>query len=99
MQEALTNVLRHADATSVQVDIARVGGDVRVRVCDDGCGFSDTDHRKARSFGVLGMRERAYVLGGAFSVRSENSKGTTVEATIPAFGTVRTVRKARGRAS
>ena len=102
VQEALTNVMRHADATSVQVDIARVGGDVRVRVCDDGCGFSDTDHRKARSFGVLGMRERAYVLGGAFSVRSESSKGTTVEATIPAFGTVRTVRTvrtARGRAS
>jgi PAS domain S-box-containing protein len=96
VQEALTNVVRHAQATTVTVEIARAGGDVRVRVSDDGRGMSDADQRKARSFGLLGMRERAYVLGGGFNLRSERGKGTTVEATIPAFGTVRTV---RGRAS
>jgi PAS domain S-box-containing protein len=96
VQEALTNVVRHAQATKVKVDIARVGGDVRVRISDDGCGLSETDQRKARSFGLLGMRERAYVLGGGFSIRGKPGKGTTVEATIPAFGTVRTV---RGRVS
>lgn len=96
VQEALTNVVRHAQASKVKVDIARTGGDVRVRVSDDGCGLSEVDQRKARSFGLLGMRERAYVLGGGFSIRGKPGKGTTVEATIPAFGTVRTV---RGRAS
>jgi PAS domain S-box-containing protein len=99
VQEALTNVVRHANATCVRVEVTRAGGDVRVRVIDDGRGISDADQRKARSFGLLGMRERAYVLGGAFSIRGQNDKsgkstaGTTVEATIPAFGTV------RGRAS
>jgi PAS domain S-box-containing protein len=92
VQEALTNVVRHAQATTVTVEIARAGGDVRVRVSDDGRGMSDADQRKARSFGLLGMRERAYVLGGGFNLRSERGQGTTVEATIPAFGTVRTVR-------
>jgi PAS domain S-box-containing protein len=89
-QEALTNVVRHAQATNVRVEIMRVGGDVRVRISDDGCGLNDADQRKARSFGLLGMRERAYVLGGGFSVRGDTGKGTTVEATIPAFGTVGT---------
>jgi PAS domain S-box-containing protein len=96
VQEALTNVVRHAQATTVGVEVARAGGDVRVRVSDDGRGMSDADQRKARSFGLLGMRERAYVLGGGFNIRSERGEGTTVEATIPAFGTVRTV---RGRTS
>jgi PAS domain S-box-containing protein len=96
VQEALTNVVRHAQATTVGVEVARAGGDVRVRVSDDGRGMSDADQRKARSFGLLGMRERAYVLGGGFNIRSERGQGTTVEATIPAFGTVRTV---RGRTS
>jgi len=93
VQEALTNVVRHAGASHVHVEVVRVGGDVRVRVVDDGHGISESDQRKARSFGLLGMRERAYVLGGGFHIKSSNSDGTTVEATIPAFGTV------RGRAS
>ena len=46
------------------------------------------DHLRARSFGVLGMRERAYVLGGEFAMESAPGKGTRVTATIPAFGTV-----------
>lgn len=89
VQESLTNVVRHAKATLVKVEILRSGGDVRVRVADDGRGIGEADHRKARSFGLLGMRERAYVLGGSFTIRNENKLGTTVEATIPAFGTVR----------
>ena len=96
VQEALTNVVRHAQATQVRVEILRAGGDVRVRVTDDGRGMGDADQRKARSFGLLGMRERAYVLGGEFSIHSVIGQGATVEATIPAFGTVGTV---RGRAS
>lgn len=104
VQESLTNVARHSQATQVRVEVVRVGGDVRVRVTDDGRGLNDNDTRKARSFGLLGMRERAYVLGGSFRVHGNaekggsggssggagmGGKGTTVEATIPAFGTVR----------
>ena len=95
VQEALTNVARHAQATQVQVSVLRVAGNVRVRVTDNGVGLGDNADRETRSFGVLGMRERAYVLGGEFSISSAPDKGkrgttgTSVEATIPAFGTVR----------
>ena len=82
-------MVRHAKATLVKVEILRTGGDVHVCIADDGCGIRDADQRKARSFGLLGMRERAYVLGGSFTIRNENHMGTTVEATIPVFGTVR----------
>ncbi len=91
VQEALTNVVRHAKATKVRVEIVRAGGDVRVLVCDNGRGISDADQRKARSFGLLGMRERVTVLGGSFNISNydQGGSGTIVEATVPAFGTVR----------
>ena len=87
VQEALTNVARHAQATRLQVEVLRRAGNVCVNVTDNGTGFSK-DHLRARSFGVLGMRERAYVLGGEFAMESAPGKGTRVTATIPAFGTV-----------
>ncbi len=89
VQEALTNVVRHAHAGHVDASVARVAGNVVVRVADDGVGFSNADQHKFRSFGLLGMRERAHVLGGDFKMHSVAGKGTTIEATIPAFGTVR----------
>ncbi len=85
--EALTNVARHAKASRVQVAILRKAGNVSVSVADNGKGFNE-DSARTRSFGVLGMRERAYVLGGAFAIDSAPGKGTRVTATIPAFGTV-----------
>lgn len=95
VQEALTNVVRHAEARKVRVEIVRTGGDVRVRVSDDGRGMREFNQRNPRSprnprsFGLLGMRERATVLGGTFAITGADGKGTTVEVTIPAFGTVR----------
>jgi signal transduction histidine kinase len=89
VQEALTNVARHAQATRVTVEVLRSAGNVLVRVTDNGVGVSDSDERKSRSFGLLGMRERAYVLGGDFKINRTGQRGTTIEATIPAFGTVR----------
>lgn len=87
VQEALTNVARHAQADHVNVNIVRSGGNVVVRVRDNGKGFTEADTRKARSFGLLGMRERAYVLGGECRVTRHPQGGTQVEALIPAFGT------------
>lgn len=87
VQEALTNVARHAQATKVIISLTHRGGNVALRVADDGQGMDDADRRKARSFGLLGMRERAFVLGGELSVTSTPGKGTEVEALIPRFGT------------
>lgn len=88
VQEALTNVFRHASATSVQVTIESAGqemlprgrdGCTRVRVCDNGRGLG-ADHKLG--FGLVGMRERILALGGTLSVVS-GDRGVTVEALVP----------------
>jgi PAS domain S-box-containing protein len=87
VQEALTNVARHSGANEVAVEVIHDGGTVVVRVGDNGKGMAAQDANKARSFGLLGMRERAYVLGGELTVSRAPQGGTLVEAVIPAFGT------------
>ena len=88
VQEALTNVARHAGADWAGVEVQRRGGNVVVRISDNGKGFVEADTHKARSFGLLGMRERAYVLGGELNVSSSAQTGTRIEAVIPLFGKV-----------
>ncbi|HTD89123.1 MAG TPA: PAS domain S-box protein, partial [Burkholderiales bacterium] len=89
VQEALTNVLRHSGADWVGIGVMRRSGNVVVRVSDNGTGFTDADKHKSRSFGLLGMHERAYVLGGKLTISCPAQGGTQIEATIPAFGTGR----------
>jgi PAS domain S-box-containing protein len=86
-QEALTNVSRHAGATQVDIEVKRRGGNVVARIGDNGKGLALGDTKKARSFGLLGMRERAYVLGGALNISTSPQGGTLIEAVIPMFGT------------
>jgi PAS domain S-box-containing protein len=81
VQEALTNVARHANATSVAVEIGLVNEMLLVRVQDDGQGFKPDPGRK--SFGVLGIRERARTLGGEARIFSPKEGGTIVEIEIP----------------
>jgi PAS domain S-box-containing protein len=90
VQEALTNVARHAGASEVTVEVIHDDGTVVVRVGDNGKGMAAQDAHKARSFGLLGMRERAYVLGGELKVSRAPQGGTLIEAVIPAFGTTST---------
>ncbi len=92
-QEALTNVSRHSGADWVSMELQRRSGNVVLRISDNGKGFTDADKRKSRSFGLLGMYERAYVLGGELKVGMPPEGGTRIEAVIPAFGT------GQGRAS
>jgi PAS domain S-box-containing protein len=89
VQEALTNVARHAGASDVAVEARHQDGTVVVRVRDNGKGMAQQDARKSRSFGLLGMRERAYVLGGELKVSHAPGGGTLIEALIPAFGTTK----------
>ena len=87
VQEALTNVVRHAKARRVDIRLSSSGTRVEVAVCDDGRGFDvDDAHGKARSgrsLGILGMRERAELLGGKLVVDSAPGRGTTVRASLP----------------
>lgn len=84
MQEALTNVLRYAQAGRVKVSLRRDGSSVVLEITDDGIGLSDGALAKSMSHGLLGMRERAAQIGGAFNIaRGAGNKGTVVRVTLP----------------
>jgi protein-histidine pros-kinase len=82
-QEALTNVIRHAEAKRVTLDLARSRDEITLRVADDGVGIAEDASRSRLSHGVSGMRHRARALGGTFSVRGRPGAGTVVEVTVP----------------
>ena len=81
VQEALTNVCRHAEATRVAIEVGIDDDELTVRVEDDGCGF-DLAEVRPDSFGLLGMKERISGLGGTIEVRSGLGAGTTIEARL-----------------
>ncbi|HVK56292.1 MAG TPA: CHASE domain-containing protein [Burkholderiales bacterium] len=78
VQEALTNVARHAGASEVRISLVSNEGECVVRISDNGKGMP-TENRKPASFGLLGMRERARLLGGEVTIHSQSGKGTTIE--------------------
>jgi two-component system NarL family sensor kinase len=81
-QEALTNVARHAGAERATVRLVATPDRVRLVVEDDGRGFDASEVPEDRH-GIVGMRERAEVLGGTLEVRSGPGEGTRIEATVP----------------
>ena len=87
LQESLTNVSRHAQASRVEIALDRRDGAVTLVIRDNGRGFSPDAPRKPNSFGLMGLRERAYLLGGEVDIASEPGRGTTVEVRIPIEGT------------
>lgn len=85
VQEALTNVVRHAQASRVDVTLERRGADYLLMVRDDGRGF-DPETRPRRSLGLVGLQERAQMLGGRLDIRSTQGAGTTISVTFSAAG-------------
>lgn len=85
-QETLTNIARHAHASRVKIRLQQKSGDVSLRVEDNGHGIPKSRLADPRSLGILGMRERALLLGGEVTIQSARGKGTTVTARIPADG-------------
>ena len=85
VQEALTNVLRHAGAAHVRVGVGRDVAAVRVEVLDDGSG-SAANGAGGSGTGVAGMRERAAALGGTLEAGPAGGGGWRVRATLPAGG-------------
>ena len=82
-QETLTNVARHANATQVDVHLFQEEGYLNLEVHDNGKGISKRQLSTGGSLGILGMRERALLLGGEFTIGGAPGKGTTVRARIP----------------
>jgi PAS domain S-box-containing protein len=77
-QEALNNVSKHAAATRVWIVLERCGADLRLEIRDDGRGFDPEAGAAASGLGLIGMRERAQLVGGALTVSSRTGDGTTV---------------------
>jgi signal transduction histidine kinase len=87
IQEALTNIARHAGATTAAISLARSGdGCWTVTISDDGRGVSEQEAHGPDALGLLGMRERAYALGGELRIQGAPGKGTTVSVSIPLDG-------------
>ncbi len=86
LQESLTNVARHANASRVNVVLSGANGALVLKVQDDGKGIAPGEERKSGSFGLLGMRERMQALGGQVTLRSSPGEGTTVEVSVPLSG-------------
>lgn len=83
VQESLTNIARHAAAHSVSILVERRGREVVAVVEDDGQGFDVTLIKKDKHLGLMGMQERAELLGGSLTIESAPAKGTSVFVSIP----------------
>lgn len=83
VQELLTNVARHAEASRAQITLARYADDLHVEVRDNGKGFDPAATAKNKSFGLLGVRERAIAMGGDIEVVSAPQQGTAVTIRMP----------------
>ena len=83
LQEALTNVLRHAKATQAKVRISKNHNKLVICISDNGVGMDVNKLTDELALGILGMRERASVIGGTLSIKSHPSKGTKVTACLP----------------
>ena len=86
LQESLTNVARHAQATAVHITVGKDAGHVRLVIDDNGCGFSSTDPRKSGSHGMMGLRERVSMLNGDLKIDSAPGAGTRIAVQIPLEG-------------
>lgn len=82
-QEALTNVAKHAQATRVRVELRREHDRVELTVADNGRGFQQTRTEESTSFGLIGMRERVALVGGALEIESAAGAGTIVRVSVP----------------
>jgi PAS domain S-box-containing protein len=82
-QEALTNVARHAHATTVEIALHAEDGRVTMEITDDGVGITEAAMSKAHSLGLLGLRERFAALGGGLAARRREPTGTTLTAYLP----------------
>ena len=82
LQEALTNVLRHAKATYVKVELQQEQGNLIMTISDNGIGIKESKKAEQSSFGLVGIKERLHILGGQFHVDS-GDHGTTLIVTVP----------------
>jgi signal transduction histidine kinase len=82
-EEALTNVMRHSNATRVETKVEMDQGDLVLTISDNGRGIKPADMSDRLSLGLLGMRERVHMIGGEIDIAGIEGKGTVVTARVP----------------
>ena len=82
-QETLTNIARHSGATQVEVRFEADGERIMLEVADDGKGLNTAEIKTKRTFGLLGMKERALMIGGEFGIEGQPGKGTRIRIKVP----------------
>lgn len=83
IQEALNNIAKHAKASSVKIVIDLQGDKLKLEVIDDGIGFDQKSNFRIDSYGLIGMKERVFLLDGELTIKGEIGKGTTVRVEMP----------------
>lgn len=83
LQEALSNSFRHARGAGQQVEVRKIDNDLKIKVIDTGAGFDPAVASKCGGQGLVGMRERAEILGGSFEVASSTNHGTVICISLP----------------
>ena len=81
-QESLNNALQHADANTIEIQLAIAPKRVKLSIADDGKGFQ-IDPTNSEQFGLIGLNERAKLLGGNLEIQTEPEAGTRIEVTVP----------------
>ncbi|EEF57193.1 PAS domain S-box protein [Pedosphaera parvula] len=85
-QELMTNTARHAQASRVEVSLKRIGSEIVLEVRDNGRGIKENEKAGTKSLGLVGMRERALVLGGELEIAGKPGRGTMVRVRVPLAG-------------
>jgi PAS domain S-box-containing protein len=86
VQEALTNIARHANASNVTMNLYRLDGELLITIRDDGRGIRAEDMEKAESLGLIGMRERVWAMHGDITISSDEPPGTRIDIVLPLAG-------------
>jgi PAS domain S-box-containing protein len=86
VQEALTNIARHANASNVTMNLYRLNGELLITIRDDGRGIKAEDMEKAESLGLVGMRERVWAMNGDITITSDEPPGTRIDIVLPLAG-------------
>ena len=83
LQESLSNIVRHAQASEVHVVLAQDNGEIVMRISDNGIGMQPGDHGKRAAFGLKSIRERVHAMGGELCIDSQAGKGTELAIRLP----------------
>jgi Signal transduction histidine kinase len=83
LQESFNNILKHSMAKQITVRLTRLNENLELEIIDDGIGFDENHRGRTDSYGIVGMKERANLLGGKFEITSKVGVGTKVKVEVP----------------